>query len=133
MLIQVSCLLSAIYTKSVRLDYKIISVFSKQHPSRCYIVPLFSERQKLGNVVPSLPITMNVHRLCMKYKEERKHCILLNFCEVMPERRSLTLLKKFQIIKRHFSAETKAFRLPKQDPRVLQATTPSSNRKVKEE
>lgn len=46
-LIQVSCLISAIYTKSVRLDYKLIFVFSKQHPSRCCIVPLFSET-KLG-------------------------------------------------------------------------------------
>lgn len=34
--------------------------------------------------------------------------------------------------KRHFSAETKEFSLPKQDPGVFQATTPPSNRKVKE-
>lgn len=51
----------------------------------------------------------------------------------MSERRSLTLQEKFQIIKRRFSAETKEFSLPMQDPRVLQATIPSSNRKVKEE
>ena len=49
------------------------------------------------------------------------------------ERGGLDTPEKFHIIKRHFSAETKECSLPKQDPRVLQATTPSSNRKVKEE
>lgn len=112
-LIQVSCLIFAIYTKIVRLDYTKISVFSKQYPILCYIIPIFLGRWNLGSVVSSLPIIMNVHSVFRKYKEERKHRILLNFCEVKPERRSLTLLKKFQIIKRHFSAETKEFGLPK--------------------
>lgn len=115
MLIQVSCLTVAIYTTIVKLDYKMTSLFSKQHPTLCYIISIFSGRQNLGNVISSSPIITNVHSVLRKCEKERKHHILFNFYEVIkPERRSLkALLKKFQIIKRHFSAETKEFSLPK--------------------
>jgi len=46
-----------------------------------------------------------------------KYCILLNFCEVKSERRSLTLVKKFRIIKKTFLRRDYRVQFAKAGPR----------------
>lgn len=96
-------------------------------PTLCYAVSIFSET-KLGTR-SSLPAYHSGRAPCV-HSTRKGNCSLLSFCEVKSEWRSLTLRKKFQIIRRHFSGETQRL-LAKAGPRSS-SSPPPSDRKVKE-